>query len=258
VTVAATVLVVTACGGGAAAPVDVSVAAVRGAPAATAAAGPARLQVRVDLAGDEIEVDGVVDDADGGAADIRMVTPDRDDVHTIVIGDVTYRRLSDDEMSTLGVSTRWASVDRRRGGDALRGGIPLDVGTDPTGVLGALAGVGRDDVRRVGREEVRGVRTTRYDVDIDVASLVEASSVELEGADLEDLGDIQVEFDVWLDADGVIHRFATELGLGIGPSMSMRAELFDHGEVEPPAPPDRTEVTDFTGRLDELERLDTE
>ena len=155
----------------------------------------------------------------------------------VVDGAVRYLRLP--MLASLTGEAGWLSAsaeDLGRAGAAL--GLPA-VGADPTQILEALRGAGAVDA--VGPQDVRGVRTTRYDATIALG---------------EALTDAPVS--VWIDADGLARRVQVELD-GAGPwgsdgegQITMMLELFDYGEpvqIVVPSPAGATPFSEIASML---------
>jgi hypothetical protein len=113
---------------------------------------------------------------------------------------------------------------------------------DPARLLAFLRGVS-DEVSETGREEVRGVSTTRYDGTIDLERVVErAAAGELEREELRSELDLlrelgiedTVRFAAWIDGDGVARR----VRLASGGRPTTVVEFYDFGvEVAVSQPP---------------------
>lgn len=127
--------------------------------------------------------------------------------------------------------------------------------SDPRAALDALEAVS-GGLESVGREEVRGVETTRY------RAVLDPSQVVSDAADSEDAQDLlsglrealaQVELDtipidVWVDDEGLLRKYAIDVTLTEGGqemTMSVILELFGYGDpvdVDLPAPADVADV----------------
>lgn len=139
------------------------------------------------------------------------------------------------------------------------GSLGLGAGSfDPSQMLEVLRGTS-DDVEAGGREDVRGVPTTKYTATVSTADALSSIPAdqreELERQlDQLDVADEAIPVEVWVDADGLPRRFSMDVaglagsaGFGDGASMGMVIELFDYGEpvdIDVPSPDD---VTPFTG-----------
>jgi hypothetical protein len=128
---------------------------------------------------------------------------------------------------------------------------------DPSKMLESLRGVGGEP-QVVGEEAVRGVETTHYRVEIDLADALAAvpeSERESVEASLEQLGDLSgavIPVDVWIDADDLPRRLQMDMTGAFGEltgedaGMTMTMEVFDYGaDVDIEVPP-ADEVTPFS------------
>lgn len=218
---------------------------LRAVPDNVAKASTGQIQVTFTIDGPEstfaLGGAGAFDRAAGQAAltlDLGALGASFDEPLEIVAdGAVTYLRLP--MLASLTGSAGWLSAsaeDLGQAGDAL--GLPA-VGADPTQILEALRGAGAVD--EVGQQDVRGVRTTRYDATIDLG---------------EALTDVPVS--VWIDADGLARRVQVELD-GAGPwgsegegQITMILELFDYGEpvqIVVPSPAGATPFSEIASLL---------
>ena len=129
---------------------------------------------------------------------------------------------------------------------------------DPTQVLDLLRGVTKD-VKRVGRERVRGVPTTEYETDLDLARVAQNTPAENQ-ASLSSLltrsDSKEMQARVWVDDGGRLRRMRYELDLAPGSSgptqvsptsMSVTMELFDFGVPVDVTPPAEDHVIDLLG-----------
>ncbi|MGE3621131.1 MAG: hypothetical protein AB7L84_11785 [Acidimicrobiia bacterium] len=121
------------------------------------------------------------------------------------------------------------------------------------GYLELLRGVGADPVE-VGREEVRGVATTRYSASFTFGEALAAASPE-ERAQLEEQLDLdefpldaEIPVEVWIDDDGLPRRMTLALDEAMeglteeGITASFTFELFDYGEPLDIVVPDDDDV----------------
>jgi hypothetical protein len=117
--------------------------------------------------------------------------------------------------------------------------------SDPTQTLQYLRGVS-DDVEEVGRQKIRGVRTTQYQATVDLQKaaeeLPEDARAQFE-ASLETLGTSELPTSFWIDDQGRLRRMFSEVDLSgderipDGTKMTISYDLFDFGvdvDVEPP------------------------
>jgi len=129
---------------------------------------------------------------------------------------------------------------------------PLPAGGDVKGELGLLETVG-DDVRKLGKEKVRGVETTRYRGTLDPSE--EAQKLRENGSDdfatkvKEEGSPVKVE--AWIDGDELVRRMrivSSHPAAEGNPEMTidMTVDLFDFGYEAKIEAPDSDEVFDAT------------
>jgi hypothetical protein len=132
----------------------------------------------------------------------------------------------------------WIKVDASQldSGDA--GFSP--VGQDPTQYLGMLRSVS-DSVTKLGTVEIRGVETTHYRAQVDLAKAAAAG-----GADTASIDQFKTEFgtttipeDVYIDAKGMARRFSVSFtppadasGAAASVSFSTTVDLFNFGTTD--------------------------
>ena len=166
----------------------------------------------------------------------------------VVDGPDTYIRMP---MLTgmLGADTEWIRTPTEDGG-AQMGAGGLGQATSAAEMTRLLEGAG--EVTEVGAEDVGGVPTTHYSVDVDFAALAESVG-EAEAAELEGLAPGAVTMDVWIGDDGLVRRMEMvmdvgALGAGLGGGASgqilMTMEMTDFGEPVEITVPDPSQVTD--------------
>ncbi len=196
-----------------------------------AAAGPgmaaqstARLDLTIETTGESAErmrITGIVD-LKGRFAKLRLEQTthghtDRSDL--IQVGDAMY--VTSDE---LPAGKRWLRAEPGVDGDGQRDTFGLVAKALLESVTSATA---------VGNEEVRGVWTTKFE--IDRGKLVDALELELTGTPAGEF--------VWLDGDGLIRRYAVAGATG-GGTASGTLELYDYGVQEQVEPPPADQVVD--------------
>lgn len=183
-------------------------------------------------------------------ADVPFLSGDMT-METIVTSDASYVRGSLVGMmagffgSDGSPTDQWYRVELPGEND---GSIAEEFGTFEAGPGTAqlLAGA-YGDITTVGTEDVRGVGTTHYRVDIDPSKLADDN--------LDDLvGDETFPLDVWIDAEGIVRRTVMEIEQpGAGGAMgsaTVTFEMFDVGAdiaVEVPAD---AETLDMESLLD--------
>ena len=169
----------------------------------------------------------------------------------ITIGDTAWIQWG--LLSMLGVeSGMWLETDSDNPGASM--GFENSIAA-PTDLLSQFADANAA-VAELGNETLRGVETTHYLATVDLVELAETMSPE-ELAELqEDFGSTdelpRLPIDVWIDADGLLHKFELNLDASTFDdaaetgSVAMTYELFDHGQDLGIARPDpATVVTDL-------------
>lgn len=168
----------------------------------------------------------------------------------------------------------WGYVDMA----AIAGMAPGDiagtlgvVGADPAAFFELMTNV--EGAESIGTEEIRGVSTTGVRADVSLVDLMTAQGVDptqLDVTGMDDLAEITVPVEVWIDKDGFVRRLVLDLNAEtltdaasagtddvLDPTMlggfdtSMTMEMFDYGAedivIEPP-----TEFVDITDAFSEL------
>lgn len=128
--------------------------------------------------------------------------------------------------------------------------LPVPNESDPRGELARLEAAG--NVRRLGKEDVRGVPTTRYRATMGVAETVKRLREEGEeefAETVEKTGSPQ-HLEVWIGSDGLVRRLRI-LNLGSSSegddtSADMTIDFFDFGLEPRIEVPDSSEVFDAT------------
>lgn len=165
-----------------------------------------------------------------------------------MIGNEAAVYMSSDLFGSLPGGDKWMGLDLSflQGSDT-----PLPTDGDAMGELALLETVA-DDVQKLGREDVRGVSTTRYRGKVDVSEQAEqlrGESAEELASEIEEGPPMQIE--VWIDADGLVRRMRyvkAERGEHgeKATTIDMRVDFFDFG-IEPEIElPDSSEVFDAT------------
>ena len=236
--------------------------------ALTSAARSARTSISVTVTGNgndalatgayDMAGTGVVDFANGDA-DLVLSIPQFDRltggaaIEERIVGGVVYTKLPPDFLRTAGAppAVRWVSLDSRPAGPDSPAGSGAHA--DPSGQLVFLAAAS-DDVRRVGTESVRGVRSTHFRATIDPSGAAGGGSrTAAARAKLAQLGSTlgaqRLAVDVWLDGSGRARRVVVSVplapsgsgvldGLGTDATMQIQADFYAFGErVQVTAPP---------------------
>ncbi len=158
-----------------------------------------------------------------------------------MIGKTVYVMLPAAESSVTG-GKPWIKVDPSELGVSKSSGLDF-TGQDPTQLLATLRGVS-DSVTKVGTTEVRGVETTHYRAQVDLAKAVQASGADASSLEqvTKTLGSGTIPEDVYLDSDGLPRRFAvsinpvlpsTSAGSSAAPSsFTVTVDLYDFGKTD--------------------------
>ena len=154
----------------------------------------------------------------------------------------------------------WLKIDVNKAGKAA--GIDLGAlaqqGQDPTEALRYLKAAS-GDVERVGEEDVRGTKTTRYKATIDFKrypDLVPAKDRAAVRRSIEQIiklsGAEKAPMEVWIGEDGVVRRLRqrinTVIATGMRSTADQQIELYDFGvsvAVQPPPAGDTQDATDL-------------
>jgi len=163
------------------------------------------------------------------------------------IGDTTYMRFP--LFSTmLGVDTEWVSLPTNEAGAATTGFGPSPA--NPADLLAAFGDI-TAAAKDLGREQVRGVETTHFRLNVDIDAMTaaadDAAKAQLDGLGASPGGGV-MPVDFWIGDDGLVRRFSFTTNGPIGDtagtnpgleSMTVVWELYDYGAdvaiVAPPA-----------------------
>lgn len=166
-----------------------------------------------------------------------------------VVMDGTTMYAHSSQFGDLPDGRKWMGLDLALG-DEVDLSAPENV--DARGELALLESVG-DDVRKLGKENVRGVPTTHYGGSISVSDQIDR--LREAGADaaatLIEKNGSPLHVEAWIDADGLIRRMRVvhvqPAGDGEGTeTMDMRADFYDFGFEPGIDVPDSSEVFDAT------------
>lgn len=172
-----------------------------------------------------------------------------------------YMRLPRDLLGESGLPAgkEWVKVDLQKAGGVLNDFQQL--AQSPADQMQMLRTVS-DGVEEKGKDEIRGIETTRFHAVVDVQRVLDeglknvpeqqrAATARAMKQLIEQSGVRELPMDVWLDGDGVLRRMAmdTEIPLA-GQSESMRMQmtmdLFDFGADVDIEPPPAAKVMDVT------------
>ena len=167
----------------------------------------------------------------------------------VVDGTVMYIQLG--KLGSLPDDAQWMSLDLSSFG--LEKDSPLPSNGDAMGELELLEAA-TGGVQKLGTEDVRGVRTTRYRGTIGVAE--QAEQLRKEGAEegltsYTEENSTPLQIEAWIDGEGLVRRMkyvkTDPVKDGKGPTtMDMRVDFLDFGDVPEIQVPDSNEVFDGT------------
>lgn len=254
-TVFASVLV--ACGGGTAAPAT----AISDAPAKTAAAGSAKLEVTVVSvtskggptttsapSGGPTKVTGAVDfKATSGRFEIASPAFGSQPTQAVLVGQVFYFK----GLAGLSLPGKpWIKIDLSKVASA--GGVAGQLQSlDPNSYLVQLKGV-TGEVKKVGKEKVRGDNTTHYSFTVDLdkaAQLAPAAQKAGIEAAAKTVVNKQEPTEVWLDSKGRVRRLKQTVEIASGAltgTTNLTLDYFDFGTKVDATPPPNDQTADFT------------
>jgi hypothetical protein len=132
-----------------------------------------------------------------------------------------------DERLSLNDGKRWVAV---KGDATAPGGLTPDVTSDPTSLLDQLSAGGATPVE-TGSEDVRGVATVTYHLDVRVEDVVAQLPDDLRRQASQVFAAVNVDtlgYDVWIDHAGLPRRVENDIDTP-GGSVSVVFELFDYG-----------------------------
>lgn len=143
--------------------------------------------------------------------------------------DAFYNPVPPDRVKAAG-GKHWLRMERGKFGQQ----NPLGIGgvTSPSDVLDSLPKVA-EDIRKVGKEKVRGVKCVRYTMKVSLLTLLEG----LDGKEHEESGDNSawgkaiVPLDVWIGKDDdLLRKSLIDMSMGErGFVSTTELELFDYG-----------------------------
>jgi hypothetical protein len=158
-----------------------------------------------------------------------------------LIGKVLYLKLPAAASAVTGGKS-WVKVDTSSLGSSAGSLGALD--QNPADILGSLRSVS-SSITTVGTEEIRGVKTTHYKADINLAKAAAASGskASLDQATIDKyqkaLGSTSLPADVYLDSDGLPARFALTVQPQAGSaaasqmgSVSVSIDFYNYGKAD--------------------------
>jgi len=257
-------LVLLACGGSKTAPIT----AISNAPAKTAGAGSAKLEVTVVSSTSKsgatttttaatpagpTKVTGAVDfKASKGRFQIASPAFGSQPTDAVLVGQVFYFK------GLAGMSLPgkpWIKFDLAKAGSSSVAAQLQSL--NPNSYMAQLSGVS-GDVRNVGKENVRGDDTTHYTFTVDLdkaARLAPAAQRAAIGAAAKTLVNKSVPTELWLDAKGRVRRFRQTVVIASGATTNtsdLTLEYYDFGTKVDATPPAADQTTDLTQILSSL------
>lgn len=172
-------------------------------------------------------------------------------VDTTVTGDVLYMR-SPVFSQTLTGGKQWIKVDlaalaKQRGTDL---SSFLNASPTPTNALAYLGGA--SDVKKVGSESVRGVKSTHYDVTVDLQRAASHARGSVRTSLERVISQSRLKtlpLDVWVDGSGYIRKVSYQENGGSGQAAQVTMELHDFGTAVSIKPPPSGAVVDLMKTL---------
>jgi hypothetical protein len=179
----------------------------------------------------------------------------RSTMHQIFAGETLF--MSSDAFGDLPGGKEWIKIDFGKVSDFIGpGDLPESNGTDPRETLRFLRAAGK--VERAGTEEVRGVKTTRYNATVQMRRLpeqVDPSERAAARRSVERLikltGEDVFRTEVWVDdEDNLVRRtrqtFSVPGPKGQKAELTGTTEFFDFGAAGHVEVPADSEVVDYT------------
>ena len=260
------VVLAAACGSGAS-PDERVVAA----PAETVASRTARLWQRIEVTPGDGGADGeptvavakgVIDFANRQGS--MTVAAGEEEFEVVFRGTTLYEHLPE---IAGAAGKEWLRIDLDEvGGPAELEGLSdllQAQSDDPATALWSLHGAGQ--VSRIGKEAIRGARTTWFEATVDVDKAAAAAPAEQQaalGRIKEAFGVTRIPTDVWIDGDGRVRRLkqtldytgAAQVGSGSLPEkVELTLELYDFGtpvSVRLPPPDDVADYAEVVERAE--------
>lgn len=232
-----------------------------GASAKTQAAGSSKMALDIGVGapggGQQVRISGHGDfDYPGRKGNLTMRVPTAaggqgGTLDIVVMGDVVYERSPTGVGPPLPNGKTWVKLDIRQLGN---GNAAQSQATDPRQALRFLAGVdGKVDT--VGKETLRGARTTHYRTTLDLHKAASAAGQDGDAINQlsQQLGTSTVPADIWVDDEGRLRRlrYAADLkgGAQADTRIEVSLELFDFGTAVKVTPPPAGQVAEAGGLL---------
>ncbi|MEU3962510.1 hypothetical protein AB0F42_22305 [Streptomyces buecherae] len=194
--------------------------------------------------------DGVIDFEDGASE--MTLTGNGKRVEQRVLDGMLFQQPPKEEREQIPGGKQWIKVDLRKVAERA-GRTGGDQISDPAASARYSKAISDGKAKKLGAEELDGVRTTRYRVTIDVDKLAETNKAET--AQLKKEYGPRLPMDLWLDDDGRIRRQQMELTPKQGEVNAQRVtartviDFTDYGtDAEIEAPP-RGQTADVTNKV---------
>lgn len=203
-----------------------------------------RIDVNTSAAGKSVAIggDGIIDFTDKKFQLILTLPETAGIGGTIeerVIGNEFYMMLPSELQVATG-GKPWVKIDASQLGGTSSSGLG-SLGQDPTQFLGTLSSVS-NSVTKLGTADIRGVKTTHYRAEVDLAKATKASGASSTSIDEYEkvLGTTTLPEDVYIDADGVARRVAVNITPTAGStasssevgSVSTTVDFYDFGTTD--------------------------
>jgi hypothetical protein len=155
-----------------------------------------------------------------------------------VLGSTVYLKLPSGLGAVAGGKS-WIKLDTSAISSGSDGGLNA-LAEDPTQFLNALKSVS-SSVTTIGNDTIRGVQTTHYRAQIDLAKAATESGADRTALDQYQklLGSATLPVDVYLDDNGLPRRFEVSLTPAAGSagaanvgSFSVTVDLYDYGQAD--------------------------
>jgi len=174
-------------------------------------------------------------------------------IETVYADRIVYLRFPKALAGQVPGGKTWVKIDVERFGKAK--GIDFSslagsAGSDPTANVDQLRGA--RDVKRIGKEKVRGVETTHYRASIDLRKAAEKAPAAQRAAarrSMENIikltGESTFPLEIWIDDAGRMRREKVKQRLQ-GQSVVSTLELYDFGAREAISAPPASQTSDIT------------